>query len=400
LKAGKDRSGVSVAEQASATEAPEESRRRVDSEGNEAFFNTLLASPFLPLGNVVAANVVTGKARALAYAMAQSLNAFAVNTDGVLFRGDRIPAVPLAKCLARSPNYPLQQACGGSRIPFLQPETIPEDDAGFTEWYRVHAGAFFGVAGRPEYAALFGLHNVEHKLTCGAGASFDALFVYGVANHGKLIRTSEGNWTVRDFKARGIPEAAKMEVAEKLLRVCERDYFEAPLELVPAERTLDAAGATAAARCLLEGGAEVAHWPLGLSVPARVSYKLIKPSQFLFRTAAQRKGMMAAWGRLVLKTDCGFELLSLRRTYGNSLAEVARAIFDLIEAGDVDLAGLNLDRLWRRGEVGQRRKVDAEVLRSADRQRFAAGLIVNPDTPEWTGLQVGFDGLLKLLPPQ
>ena len=42
MKAGKDRSGVGVAEQASATETPEESRRRVDSEGNEAFFNTLL----------------------------------------------------------------------------------------------------------------------------------------------------------------------------------------------------------------------------------------------------------------------------------------------------------------------------------------------------------------------
>jgi len=45
LKAGKDRSGVGVAEQASATETPEESRRRVDSEGNEAFFNTLLDLP-------------------------------------------------------------------------------------------------------------------------------------------------------------------------------------------------------------------------------------------------------------------------------------------------------------------------------------------------------------------
>ena len=108
---------------------------------------------------------------------------------------------------------------------------------------------------------------------------------------------------------------------------------------------------------------------------------------------------MAAWGRLSLKTDCGFELLSLRRTYGNSPADVARAIFDLIEAGHVDLASLNLDRLWRPGVVGPQRKADAEVLRSADRQGFAAGLVVNPGKPEWTGLQVGFDGLLKLLLP-
>ena len=134
-------------------------------------------------------------------------------------------------------------------------------------------------------------------------------------------------------------------------------------------------------------------------MPARVSYKLVKPSQFLFRTAAQRKGMMAAWKRLVLKTDCGFELLSLRKTFGNSLTEVARAIFDLIEKGHVDLAGLNLDRLWRPGELGLRRKADAEVLRSADRQRFVACLVVDSGSPERTGLQVGLDGLLKLLPP-
>jgi len=42
--------------QASATEAPEESRRRVDSEGNEAFFNTLLdhARDLVPLAGDLA----------------------------------------------------------------------------------------------------------------------------------------------------------------------------------------------------------------------------------------------------------------------------------------------------------------------------------------------------------
>ncbi len=205
---------------------------------------------------------------------------------------------------------------------------------------------------------------------------------------------------MRDCKLRGVPKAAKMEIAEELLKVYERDRFEAPLALVPAERTLDAARATAAVRCLVKAGAaKAAHWPLGFSAPARVAYKLVKPSQFLFRTAAQRKGMMASWERLSLNTDCGLELLSLRRTYGNSLAKVARVIFDLIEEGHVDLASLNLDRLWRREKVGPRRKAAAEVLRSDDRQGFAAGLVVNPDKPEWTGLQVGFDGLLKLLPP-
>jgi hypothetical protein len=60
----------------------------------------VLASPHLPTQNVVAANVVTGTARALAFAMALALNAHTVITDGGLYRADQIPAGRLADCLS------------------------------------------------------------------------------------------------------------------------------------------------------------------------------------------------------------------------------------------------------------------------------------------------------------
>jgi len=74
--------------------------------------NTLygaLCSPHLPTQNVVAAQVVTGTARAIAYALSMSMNAHTVITDGGIYRKDQIPAGTFAECLGSHPDYPIRR---------------------------------------------------------------------------------------------------------------------------------------------------------------------------------------------------------------------------------------------------------------------------------------------------
>jgi hypothetical protein len=127
----------------------------------------VFASPFLPTSNPVAGNVITGAARALAYAMTQALNAHLDITDGVLYRRDRVPAGTFAGRIKKRPDYPLLHAADG---PFVDPDAIPAGDAEFTDWYVGHALRFFGVAGRAGYESLFRLHGLAHKSLPGGPA--------------------------------------------------------------------------------------------------------------------------------------------------------------------------------------------------------------------------------------
>lgn len=139
------------------------------------------ASPHLPTHNVVFANVVTATGRALAYAMMMALNGVQLVTDGCSYRRDQIPAGTFADCLASDRDYPINRAA--ARGPFLDPGEVPGDDAAFTAWYRGHVQRFFGVSG-PAYEQLFGLHDLEHKLSGKPErAVFDGLYCDGSANY-------------------------------------------------------------------------------------------------------------------------------------------------------------------------------------------------------------------------
>jgi hypothetical protein len=171
------------------------------------------ASPHLATNNVVAANVITATARALAFALQMSLNGVQVITDGCTYRRDQIPAGTLADCLAACPDYPINRAAFAG--PFVDPAPVPDGDA-FTAWYRGHVKRFFGVDG-PDYDRLFGLHELEHKDCDGAGAAFDTLCCDGTANYLKLLRDGNG-WRATDFMARSFGRHAKAALAEWLIR--------------------------------------------------------------------------------------------------------------------------------------------------------------------------------------
>ena len=106
----------------------------------------ILACPDLDTNNFVAANQITATGRALAFLMVNSLNGIQVITDGCTYRRDQIPACTYAECLEIQPDYPLRRAEADSGIPFIDPATIPDDDAEFTNWYRNHVKRFFGVS--------------------------------------------------------------------------------------------------------------------------------------------------------------------------------------------------------------------------------------------------------------
>lgn len=169
----------------------------------------VLACPQLPVSNFVAANLVTAWARAGAFALGQALNAIQTITDGCTYRLDQVPACTYEECLRIRPDYSIRRAEEGDGISFVDPKTIPQDDAGFTIWYREHAKRFFGVSGS-DYDALFGTHDLEHKRTSfSKSVAFDGLACDGAANYAKCTRTPEGEWRVEDFAARSFRQASR-----------------------------------------------------------------------------------------------------------------------------------------------------------------------------------------------
>jgi hypothetical protein len=343
----------------------------------------VFASPFLPTSNPVAGNVITGTARALAYAMTQSLNAHLVITDGVLYRRDRVPAGTFAARLKHNPDYPLLHTADG---PFIDTNIIPEADAEFTDWYVGQVLQFFGVTGRPEYESLFRLHSLSHKDLSDGGTKFDGIFVDGSANYAKLVRTADGEYRVADMKARAFGKRQKERLASWLYCVYRKDRFTRPPRAVRSGRLLGLGDALAQTRRTIASARQRAIVPLGHQLPSLTTYKLVKPSAFVFRTARQRDGILVDWRRLNQKTSCGPELLALRRTFGGSLAAVARKLFELIRRGDERLNRLNIDKLWRPNTVGHQFGEEVCGTRDEERERFRTSLAVAAKAGQLTGL--------------
>jgi len=311
----------------------------------------VFASSFLPTSNPVAANVITATARAVAYAMVQSLNGLLVITDGVLYRRDRIPSGRFADRLKQNPEYPLLAASDGT---FVAPETIPEDDKGFTEWYVKHVLQFFGVTGRKEYESLFRLHSLAHKELPKGGASFDGVCIDGTANYIKLMQSGSTKWRVAEMMARSFSKGDKKLVEKWLLKVFRHDKLAELPDPISSARLLgfhDALSQTARATELKNASGR-AIVPLGSMQSSVKTYKLIKSSAFVFQTAAQRKRLLKEWGQLTERTGSGPEILALRRTYKGSLTKVAKKLYELIRDGRSSLETRNVNRSWRPKSTG------------------------------------------------
>jgi hypothetical protein len=353
--------------------------------------NTLygaFASPHLPTNNVVAANVITGVARALAFALHLSLNGIQVITDGVSYRRDQIPAIPLAQLLNKAPEYPIRRP--ETALPFLTAQKAPEKPEAFRRWYLKHVMHFFGVSGKEPYRQLFALHNLEHKkLPNRTEVSFDGLLTDGAANYCKLIKRREF-WKVVDAKARSFGAKALNSIKPWLADCYILDRYQEPpiTESYDLLNMRDAAGAVRNALDPLALNHLIV--PLGCARPRVKVYKVIKQSGFLFRTEKQHRRISKIWENLSLDTGCGPETLAWRKTYKNQLTKVAERIWKLIRADHQDketLKNLNLNLLRR---VGQRANKYGQIVnrrRKKLRLLFNRSLLIQ-GTPPLTGLVI------------
>jgi hypothetical protein len=367
--------------------------------------NTLygvLASPYLPSNNVVAANVITATGRAQAFAMQLSLNGHQVITDGCTFRTDQIPACSFAECLQRQRDYPLRHAEAG--LPFVNATEVPNSDEEFTDWYRMHAPRFFDSQSQ-ELRELINLHELAYKSLDGR-AEFDGLICDGSANNMKLTE-SDGDWRPNEFKARSLDRDAHRFVQPWLMRVAIDDEYEPPpitlnKHLLSYEQAIGAARTTIRAlsdeRPPAERQSVAVQFPLGHNRPQVKLYRILRPSTFVFRTPAQKRSFKKAYTRFKEKYGVGFELLALRRSTGGrrhgSVNQISELIYQLIQTGTMNFSrGLNLTRAFQEGDeflAVTRRQFDFERervqgvfqttidARRHDGRSHMAGLYVNP----------------------
>jgi hypothetical protein len=356
----------------------------------------VLASEYFDTHNFVAANLITAKARTEAYAMMMALNGIQVITDGCTYRADQIPACTFEECLEIQPDYPVRRA--ESDIPFLDPASIPSDTSEFTEWYREHVKAFFGVSGA-SYDKLFATHDLEHKATGDTDSiAFDGLACDGSANYIKCTRAPDGVWEPQDFKARSYGHESKSKLQQWIVETYSTDTMHSLSPITTDRELLTWKQAVSKARQALEQGAEAVYLPLGMSFARTLNYRAIRPSAFVFQSPKQRAAILKQFQKFEEKTGCGLEVLTLRRSYGGrrqgALVDLAEQLYRLIQAGDRDVTKkFNLTRSFealeqisgeRLGEIQMLRDyAAAELFQQIADPNVPTGLVIGPNTLFW-----------------
>jgi hypothetical protein len=339
----------------------------------------VLASPHLPTNNFVAANLVTARARAEAFALGQALNGIQTITDGCTYRLDQVPACTFAECLRIKPDYPIRRAEEGDGIPFQDPKTIPQGDD-FTPWYREHVQRFLGVSGS-DYDALFGTHALEHKQTGKTGSVvFDALACDGAGNYMKCTIGPEGRWQVQEFKARSYRDESKELLGPWMVETYSQDRLTELAPVTEDSQLLSLKQAAQKARKVLASGVPEVYFPLGLEDTRVLSYKALKASAFVFRTPKQRGAVLKQMQKFEKKHGVGLEVLALRRSYAGrkqgSLCGIAEDIYTMIREGKNNLTKvLNLNKLSKEvGQVKQKRLAEIDKRKREAEERLAQAI--------------------------
>jgi hypothetical protein len=328
----------------------------------------VLASRLLPSNNFVAANQITAWARSEAFALSQSLNAIQTITDGCTYRLDQIPACTYAECLQIKPDYPIRRAEERDGVPFVDPTTIPQDDAGFTLWYRQHVQRFFGVSGE-EYDAFFSTHGLEHKKTdVSKQVAFDALGCDGSGNYVKWTAQAEGGWQLEKFAARSYRDDSKAVLKDWLFKTYSQDQLTQLPPITEETSLLSYKQASQKARKALDSGIPEVVFPLGLDSQRFLNYRVIKPSAFVFGNPQQRAAILKQVQKFEDEYAAGLEMMALKRGYGKrkqgSISGVAEDLYGVIRQGAMNLKGLNLQKvpdalekmaLQRRGVLEQKK---------------------------------------------
>jgi hypothetical protein len=346
----------------------------------KAHANTLygaLTSRHLPTNNFIAANQITAWGRASAFALGQTLNAVQTITDGCSYRRDQIPACSYAECLERMPDYPIRRAEDGDGVPFLDPATIPDDDAGFTAWYREHVRRFF-EADDPAFLAVVGVHDLEHKRQGKDGpVAFDGLGCGSCGDYVKCRQRTDGTWEAADVAARGYGRQSRGALKDWLARTYRSDNLSELPPITTDRDLLSLDGAKQAARRVLAAGVPRVILPLGMQMAKVKTYALIRPSAFLFQNPVQRAALIRQIERFAKDHGCGLELLAMRRGYQGrrhgSLVDVAEAVYRHIRGGGRNLrAALNLGKLGEHAELAAHRLAAKRAQQAAALEELSA----------------------------
>ncbi|WP_020476586.1 hypothetical protein [Zavarzinella formosa] len=358
----------------------------------------VIASPFLPTNNVIAANVITATARAQAFLMQMALNGIQVITDGCTYCRNQIPAGTLVDCLALDAEYPLRRMKKGV---FLNPRAIPTDDGKFTEWLKKRIRRFFGQneTGLGELLAIF---RFEHKRAGKDGPKvFDGLYSDGSNNYMKLIVDDEGGWHCVDFKARSYRDEAKQAIEPWLLQTALKDQYKRPAPITPSKSLMKWHDAVIVARQALRVLPGAGEKPPRVLVPLsneRITlnaYKMIKPSMYVFRTPAQSRRVRRVMKRFGNEFHAGLELLGLRRPVGSDrprlLSSILEELADFIRSGRSDLSRkFNLGRGNKEFDMIKQTHV-AEITRQKEKLKSELFQKIDASaSPDWrtTGLIV------------
>jgi hypothetical protein len=361
------------------------------------------ASRHFAINSVVAANIVTAQARAVAFSLIAALNGIQVITDGCTYRRDQIPTCTLKECLRLQPDYLIRRADMNSKIPFLDPAEIPEDGPLFTEWCFRHVKRFFGISG-PEYDDLFGPHKLEHKKSEKTdGTAFDALACDGSGNYVKCERNADGTLDIIDAATRGYRKSSKDTLAKWMVKAYSDDAIIALPPITEDEVLLKLKEAKQKVRGAFAEGINEVVCPLGFEFTRVRNYKVFKTSAFVFQTPAQYNAFVKQYGKFIDRTGCGLELLALRRRYkgrrNGSLGQIGQQTCDLIRAGCRDFTkALNLNRALgnlqmiseeRRTELDRRRdQAKTKLFAAMDtsgmpNSHLLTGLVLTPASYPW-----------------
>lgn len=336
----------------------------------------VLASPYYPINNYLAANLITAKARAEAFAITMVLNGIQLITDGCTYRADQIPACTFSECLGQQLDYPLNRAESG--ITFFDSKSIPTETQEFTNWYINRAKEFFGVTGEA-YDKLFSTHSLGHKsVKKGDPIEFDGLVCDGMGNYIKYMQTGDGNWEAQEIKFRSYGEQSKSELVDWITEVYSTDSIHDLPPITEDQVLIQFNDAVSVAKKKIEDGAETVFLPLGMPFPKFMNYRVIKFTEFVYQSPEQRTTIIKQIKKFEGKHGCGIELLALRRSYGNlkrgSLRALTEEIYRFIQSGERDITKkFNLNRLnvdlkeesRQRNEFNDAQKYHTETTRES-----------------------------------
>ncbi len=354
-----------------------------------------LACEHLPVNNLLAANIITGGARATSWLMINALNGFQVITDGSTFSWENIPlGLKFTDVLKQNPWYLVDFE------PAIKSNLNQEifNQKWINDEFRQHLYDFYSVDKNHIPSNLYDFELKEEKFIDESGQEikttlFTSFYNTGSGNYSKgmhgqhlLIDGTEHTFfdQYRPVKARSFKGKNK-DLLKWYISSLENGY-EAPRIDSEDEVIKFGDGNILAIKFLESGIDEIAH-PMGFSTKKYKLMKLITRSQFLFLNEKQLRNFETTnqlgkldslsknwltpkyWNKLTLDTvqpygvnelihNCdyhqyakerpsgvGFELLALNRSHKGSIKSVRNLIADKIREGKTDFnSALHIDR--------------------------------------------------------